>query len=79
MMQLSKTTIPYFTFMVYYYLGNELTAEKVYFTIIAYQVVLLGMVQKVPLATAQMGEFLVAIRRIEVCGVAMCVILMYRF
>jgi hypothetical protein len=65
-MQISKTTIPYSTFIVYFWLGHVLTAEKVFFAIPLYGIILLSMVQKIPLAMAQLGEFIVAVRRIEV-------------
>ncbi|CAL8129140.1 unnamed protein product [Orchesella dallaii] len=61
----SSKLVPYMTFLVYVMLGNNLTADKVFFSLSIFNVVIQNMVSVLPSAAAGIGEVMVAIKRIE--------------
>ncbi len=54
------------TFLVYVLLGNPLTADKVFFALPIFNIVIHNMVSTLPSAAAGIGELIVATNRIEV-------------
>jgi hypothetical protein len=47
-----KMTVPFSTFVIYVSLGNSLTADKAYFAISIYTILIQAMGQKIPVAMA---------------------------
>jgi ATP-binding cassette subfamily C (CFTR/MRP) protein 4 len=61
----SKKLIPYLTFLVYVLFGHTLSADKVFFAVSIFDVVIFNMISTLPSAAAGCGELVVAIKRIE--------------
>lgn len=61
----SSKLVPYMTFFVYVLLGNQLTADKVFFALPIFNIVIHNMVSLLPSAASGIGEILVATGRIE--------------
>ncbi|ODM98987.1 Multidrug resistance-associated protein 4 [Orchesella cincta] len=61
----SSKLVPYMTFFLYVMLGNQLTADKVFFALTVFNVVIQNMVSVLPSAAAMIGEVTVALNRIE--------------
>ncbi|CAL8080013.1 unnamed protein product [Orchesella dallaii] len=61
----SSKLVPYMTFFIYVMLGNQLTADKVFFALTVFNVVIHNMVSTLPSAAAGIGELIVATNRIE--------------
>lgn len=61
----SKKFIPYLTFLAYVVVGHTLTADKVFFAVTIFDIIIANMVSTLPSAAAGVGELAVAIKRIE--------------
>jgi hypothetical protein len=66
MIQSSPKFVVYFTFLVYFFLGNRMSSEKIFFTITSLYTVVLIMMHFTPEAIAAIGEMFVSTNRIEV-------------
>ncbi|OXA60234.1 Multidrug resistance-associated protein 4 [Folsomia candida] len=61
----SKKFIPYLAFLTYVSVGHTLTADKVFFAVTIFDIIIANMVSTLPSAAAGCGELVVAVKRIE--------------
>lgn len=58
--------VPFITFLTFVLTDNQITADKVFFTVAAYNTIIQSMMYFVPTAVSGLGEMWIALRRIEV-------------
>lgn len=63
---ISTKLIPFCALILYVALGNELTAEKAFFTISIFNTLMQAIMSRIPTAVSELGDLLASLKRVEV-------------